>query len=335
MSHPWQQFCHPASVIGLGGSGGCFTNVSRALQQILSKFVYCTNSTCDENFKLKLCTYALDTRIKFQLEILTVNVISGVVYFREITLESSRNVSETTLWGSGSRLLHSPSLVAVGLLVGFEEWSVETVTQSKPGGCWTVGGIWGMVCGDYYTVQAWWLLDCWWDLRNGLWRLLHSPSLVDVWLLVGFEEWSVETITQSKPGRCWTVGGIWGMVCGDCYTVQAWWLLDCWWDLRNGVWRLLHSPSLVAVGLLVGFEEWSVETVTQSKPGRCWNVSGIWGMVCDWLMPLLVSLAILNVQWGWLGSSVFWISCSTLWVYVVSGNSHCFFRGHWQSLEHL
>ena len=82
--------------------GGCFTNVSRALQNILSKFVYCGNTTCDENFKLKLCTcaqsHALGTRTKFQLEIHTVNVISGVVYFREIILESSRNVSEITPW---------------------------------------------------------------------------------------------------------------------------------------------------------------------------------------------------------------------------------------------
>ena len=41
-------------------------------------------------------THALDTRTKFRLEILTVIVISGGVYFREIILESSRNVSETT-----------------------------------------------------------------------------------------------------------------------------------------------------------------------------------------------------------------------------------------------
>ena len=33
---------------------------------------------------------------KFQLEILTVNVIFGIVYFRGIILESSWNVSETT-----------------------------------------------------------------------------------------------------------------------------------------------------------------------------------------------------------------------------------------------
>ena len=40
---------------------------------------------------------ALGTRTKFQLEILTINVISGIVYFRKIILESSQNVSETTL----------------------------------------------------------------------------------------------------------------------------------------------------------------------------------------------------------------------------------------------
>ena len=81
------------------GTGGCFTNVSRALQKILSKFVYCTSSTCDENFKLKLCTcaqsLALGTRTNFRIEILTINVISGVVYFRENILGSSRNVNET------------------------------------------------------------------------------------------------------------------------------------------------------------------------------------------------------------------------------------------------
>ena len=80
--------------------GGCFTNVSRALQNILSKFVYYRNHTSYVNFKLKLCTcaqsHALGTHTKFQLEILTINVISGIVYFREIILESSRNVSETT-----------------------------------------------------------------------------------------------------------------------------------------------------------------------------------------------------------------------------------------------
>ena len=64
--------------------------------------MYCTNSTCDENFNLKLCTcaqsLALGTRTNFQIEILTINVISGVVYFRENILGSLRNVSETAHW---------------------------------------------------------------------------------------------------------------------------------------------------------------------------------------------------------------------------------------------
>ena len=38
--------------------GVCFTNVSRALQDILLKFVYCRNRSSYENVKLKLCTCA-------------------------------------------------------------------------------------------------------------------------------------------------------------------------------------------------------------------------------------------------------------------------------------
>ena len=86
---------------GAAKPGVCFTNVSRALQDILLKFVYCRNRSSYENFKLKLCTCAqsaLGTRTHFQFEILTINVISSIVYFREIILESSRNVSETTPW---------------------------------------------------------------------------------------------------------------------------------------------------------------------------------------------------------------------------------------------
>ena len=68
---------------------GCFTNVSRALQNLM-----------EWNLKLKLCTCAqsnaLGAHTMFQLEILIINAISGIVYFREIILESLRNVSETT-----------------------------------------------------------------------------------------------------------------------------------------------------------------------------------------------------------------------------------------------
>ena len=48
---------------------------------------------------LKICTcaqsHALGTCTKFQLEIFSINVIPGTVYFCEIILESSQNVSET------------------------------------------------------------------------------------------------------------------------------------------------------------------------------------------------------------------------------------------------
>ena len=82
--------------------GVVFTNISRTFQNIISKFVCCRNRTSCDHFKLKLClcaqSHALVTRTKFQLEILTINVITGIVYFCEIILKSSRNVSETTPW---------------------------------------------------------------------------------------------------------------------------------------------------------------------------------------------------------------------------------------------
>ena len=77
----------------------------------------------------------------------------------------------------------------------------------------------------------------------------HSPSLVAVGLSVRYETW--QTGTQSLLGGCRTVSGVWDMV--DCYTVLAWWLKDCQWDMRHGD-RLLHSSSLVAVGLSVRYE---------------------------------------------------------------------------------
>ena len=73
---------------------GCFTDISWALRDILSKFVYCRNRTSYNNFKLKLCMGALGTCTKLQLDILIINVISGIVYFHEIILESSWSISE-------------------------------------------------------------------------------------------------------------------------------------------------------------------------------------------------------------------------------------------------
>ena len=52
------QCAHGKLCIRMVKNQGGFTNVWRALQNILSKFVYCGNSTCYANFKLKLCTCA-------------------------------------------------------------------------------------------------------------------------------------------------------------------------------------------------------------------------------------------------------------------------------------
>ena len=42
-------------------------------------------------------SHVLGTRTRFPLEILNINVIFVIVYFRKIILETSRNVSETIL----------------------------------------------------------------------------------------------------------------------------------------------------------------------------------------------------------------------------------------------
>ena len=106
----WSERTLGNSVFAVSTAGGCFSNISRALQDILLKFVYCRNRSSYENFKLELCmsaqSMALGTRTKFELEILTINVISGIVYFREIILESSRNVSETPPWSLSENICH-------------------------------------------------------------------------------------------------------------------------------------------------------------------------------------------------------------------------------------
>ena len=71
--------------------GGCFTNVSRALENNIAKIYNTRNHIYGENFKL-----ALDTHTMLQLEILIRSTISAIHTFRENILESSRNVSETT-----------------------------------------------------------------------------------------------------------------------------------------------------------------------------------------------------------------------------------------------
>ena len=51
ISHDWDLNWSP-------GSGGCFTNVSRALQNNLAKIYNARNNIYADNFKLKLCTCA-------------------------------------------------------------------------------------------------------------------------------------------------------------------------------------------------------------------------------------------------------------------------------------
>ena len=82
------------------GPGGCFTKVSRALQNNVAKIHNARNHIYGENFMLKLCTcaqnIALGSRTKFQPEILIKCMISVIHKCRENILESSRNLSETT-----------------------------------------------------------------------------------------------------------------------------------------------------------------------------------------------------------------------------------------------
>ena len=88
--HPFYQSCLHGLRKPLSGdiNWGIFTIVLWALQNILLNFVYCRNCNSYENFKLKLCTYArghaLGTFTKFQLEILNIKIISGIVYLRKI-----------------------------------------------------------------------------------------------------------------------------------------------------------------------------------------------------------------------------------------------------------
>ena len=68
--------------------------------------------------------------LNLQLEILTINVFSGIVYFCEIILESSQNISETTtrsLAGLISPLTcffqinHKESLFRGQMIIGWRE----------------------------------------------------------------------------------------------------------------------------------------------------------------------------------------------------------------------
>ena len=88
-------------------------------------------------------SHALGTRTKFQLKIISINIIFGIVYFREIILECSRNVSETTpglcftkMKINLDRMYHFQATVFYVRLVGVEEsyklwWKTFIVFQNQ------------------------------------------------------------------------------------------------------------------------------------------------------------------------------------------------------------
>ena len=66
---------------------------------------------------------------KFQLRILTINVTSGIVYFRDIIWEGSRNVSETPPWFTWSVTYHKASTKQFVVIV--VDGCVETNSPSR------------------------------------------------------------------------------------------------------------------------------------------------------------------------------------------------------------
>ena len=86
---------NPFPISNDAAAGGCFTNVSRALQNNLAIIHNTRNHIYGENFKLKLCTCAQS------MALLITSTISAIHKFRENILESSWNVSETTPWSLG------------------------------------------------------------------------------------------------------------------------------------------------------------------------------------------------------------------------------------------
>ena len=98
--------------------------------------MYCRNRTSFENFKLKICScaqsHSLGTRTKFQLEIPIINVIIGIVYFREIISESSWNVSETTPWSTDEVCPLPQELFLVALLSRLLLLRAEALEQYAP-----------------------------------------------------------------------------------------------------------------------------------------------------------------------------------------------------------
>ena len=81
---------------------GCFTNVSqRVLEIILSKFVYCRNRNSYEKISSWMFVSVPKAMLWSHVQSFNLKFAKCKLWhciFREITLESSRNVSESTPW---------------------------------------------------------------------------------------------------------------------------------------------------------------------------------------------------------------------------------------------
>ena len=175
-------------------SGGCFTNVSRALQNNLAKIYNARNNISVENFKLKLCTgaqsMALVTRTEFQLEILIRSAILVIYKFRENILESSRNVSETPLcYHDHYRCIGTKYTIQAIISYLRANWTRTMVTHGSyhlplvPHICVSVSGQhWFRYWLVAYSASSHYLNQCWvifkWTLRNKLeWNCNQNTQL--------------------------------------------------------------------------------------------------------------------------------------------------------------
>ena len=135
-----------------GDIGGCFTNVSRAPQNILAKIHNTRNHIYGENFNLKICTCAqskaLVTRTKFQIEILITSTICAIHKLRK------------NFWGARKTLVKQPP----------GPWVDPVWQHINNGGCCKC--FWGLLQILFATGQSAW---------KGLSHF--KPSMLrDVWL---------------------------------------------------------------------------------------------------------------------------------------------------------
>ena len=108
---------------------------------------------------------ALGTRTNFQIEILTINVISGVVYYRENILGSSRYVSETAPWTNDTPVHRRIYGVLGGDELSLVEWC-GIITNTTPGWFTETGAIVVQVQFIDAWHQIWKLCEIYFEWKN-------------------------------------------------------------------------------------------------------------------------------------------------------------------------